>query len=58
MKASQNLKYEQNNMLRQLVETESWQRLPLPKDFEIKELINPFTEFPHRFEKYMSAFSS
>jgi hypothetical protein len=36
------------------VETEEWRRLPLPMDFEVRELREPLAEFADRFEVFLS----
>jgi hypothetical protein len=40
-------------MFKQLVEAEEWYRLPLPENFEIKELEEPMKDLPIRFDKYI-----
>ena len=32
--------------IKNLLEREEWSRLPLPDNFEIKEITDPFHEFP------------
>ena len=36
------------------MEGEEWQRLPLPAEFQVRELIEPLVDFPKRFEIFLA----
>lgn len=44
--------------MRNLLERETWDRLPLPDSFQIKEIADPLGDFPENYKEMLKLFEN
>eukprot|EP00347_Sterkiella_histriomuscorum_P004249 403361175 len=51
-------KQQQTQILKNLLESEEWERVPIPDKFSIKEIDDPLSEYPKHLDKILNVFSN